>query len=42
MWLIGGAGAWFMLDFSYYGNTIASPEIIKLISPQRVADSFPR
>jgi MFS family permease len=33
MWLVGGAGAWFMLDFSYYGNTIASPEIIKLISP---------
>jgi MFS family permease len=32
MWLIGGAGAWFLLDFSYYGNTIASPEIIKLIS----------
>jgi len=33
MWLIGASGAWFMLDFSYYGNTIASPEIIKLISP---------
>jgi PHS family inorganic phosphate transporter-like MFS transporter len=33
LWLIGGAGAWFALDFAYYGNTIASPEIIKLISP---------
>jgi PHS family inorganic phosphate transporter-like MFS transporter len=33
LWLIGGAGAWFMLDFAYYGNTIATPEIIKLISP---------
>ncbi len=32
-WLIGAAGAWFALDFAYYGNTIASPEIIKLISP---------
>jgi MFS family permease len=32
-WLIGTSVAWFMLDFSYYGNTIASQEIIKLLSP---------
>ncbi len=32
-WLIGAALAWFALDFAYYGNTIASPEIIKLLSP---------
>jgi PHS family inorganic phosphate transporter-like MFS transporter len=32
-WLIGTSLAWFMMDFAYYGNTIASPEIIKLLSP---------
>jgi MFS family permease len=30
-WLIGTAACWFVLDFSYYGNTIASPEIIALL-----------
>jgi MFS family permease len=30
-WLIGTAVCWFMLDFAYYGNTIASPEIIGLM-----------
>ncbi|HTW11469.1 MAG TPA: MFS transporter, partial [Solirubrobacteraceae bacterium] len=30
---IGTSVCWFMMDFSYYGNTIASPEIIKLLSP---------
>jgi MFS transporter, PHS family, inorganic phosphate transporter len=33
LWLIGTSGAWFLLDFSYYGNTISSPEILKLLSP---------
>jgi len=33
LWLIGTAGAWFLLDFAYYGNTISSPEILKLINP---------
>lgn len=33
MWLIGAAGAWFLLDFAYYGNTISSPEILKLLNP---------
>jgi len=32
-WLIGASVAWFALDFAYYGNTIASPAIIKLLSP---------
>lgn len=30
-WLIGAAVAWAALDFTYYGNTIASPEIVGLI-----------
>ncbi len=32
-WLIGTAGCWALLDFSYYGNSISSPEILKLINP---------
>jgi MFS family permease len=32
-WLIGTAGAWAMLDFAYYGNTISSPEVLKAINP---------
>ena len=33
MWLIGTAGAWCLLDFAYYGNTISQPEILKLLNP---------
>jgi len=33
LWLIGTAGAWCLLDFAYYGNTISSPEILKLLNP---------
>jgi MFS transporter, PHS family, inorganic phosphate transporter len=33
LWLIGTAGAWALLDFAYYGNTISSPEILKLVNP---------
>jgi MFS family permease len=33
LWLIGTAGAWALLDFSYYGNTISFPEITKLMNP---------
>jgi MFS transporter, PHS family, inorganic phosphate transporter len=33
IWLIGTAGAWMLLDFCYYGNTISQPEIIKLADP---------
>ncbi|HLI41815.1 MAG TPA: MFS transporter [Streptosporangiaceae bacterium] len=32
LWLIGTAGTWLILDFCYYGNTISSPEILKLIN----------
>jgi MFS family permease len=32
-WLIGTAGAWALLDFCYYGNTISFPEITKLMNP---------
>src|ERR1022692_3980879 len=31
--LAGTAGTWFLLDYAYYGNTISTPQIIKLISP---------
>jgi MFS family permease len=31
--LAGTAGSWFLLDYAYYGNTISTPQIIKLISP---------
>lgn len=33
LWLIGTAVAWLLLDFCYYGNTISTPEILKLLSP---------
>ena len=32
-WLIGTAGCWALLDFCYYGNTISTPEILKLLNP---------
>jgi PHS family inorganic phosphate transporter-like MFS transporter len=32
-WLIGAAGAWALLDFCYYGNTISTPEILALLNP---------
>ncbi|HEY5986692.1 MAG TPA: MFS transporter, partial [Streptosporangiaceae bacterium] len=31
--LAGTAGCWFLLDYAYYGNTISTPQILKLISP---------
>jgi MFS transporter, PHS family, inorganic phosphate transporter len=33
-WLIGAAGAWFLIDVAFYGNTISSPIILKLLSPK--------
>ena len=33
LWLIGTAGCWMLLDFAYYGNTISSPEVLKVINP---------
>jgi MFS transporter, PHS family, inorganic phosphate transporter len=32
-WLLGTGGAWFLLDFAFYGNTISSPLVLKLLSP---------
>jgi MFS family permease len=31
--LASTAGCWFLLDYAYYGNTISTPQIIKLIAP---------
>jgi MFS transporter, PHS family, inorganic phosphate transporter len=33
LWLIGTSVAWLLLDFCYYGNTISTPEILKLLNP---------
>src|SRR5580698_1520225 len=33
LWLIGTAGAWALLDFCYYGNSISTPEILGLLNP---------
>jgi MFS transporter, PHS family, inorganic phosphate transporter len=33
IWLTGTAGCWALLDFCYYGNTISTPEILKLLNP---------
>lgn len=34
-WLIGAAGAWFLMDFAYYGNTVSSPLILKTLDPSK-------
>lgn len=31
--LIGTAGAWFLLDIAYYGNSVSSPLILKTLQP---------
>jgi MFS family permease len=31
--LIGACGAWFLLDFAYYGNTVSSSEIVNAVDP---------
>jgi MFS transporter, PHS family, inorganic phosphate transporter len=36
IWLIGTAGAWLLLDFCYYGNTISQPEILKALDPHAI------
>src|SRR6266536_2061188 len=33
MWLIGTAGAWFLLDIAYFGTTISSPLVLKSLNP---------
>ena len=32
-WLTGASLAWLLFDFVYYGNTIASPAIVKMVAP---------
>lgn len=32
-WIIGAAGAWFLLDIAYYGTTISSPLVLKSLNP---------
>jgi MFS family permease len=31
--LLGTAGTWFIFDYAYYGNTISTPQILKLVAP---------
>jgi MFS family permease len=31
--LVGTAGSWFMLDYTFYGNSISSPLILKALAP---------
>jgi PHS family inorganic phosphate transporter-like MFS transporter len=31
--LAGTAGTWFIFDYAYYGNTISTPQILKLVAP---------
>ncbi|MHB1525165.1 MAG: MFS transporter [Candidatus Dormibacteria bacterium] len=31
--LVGTAGSWFMLDYTFYGNSISSPLILKTLAP---------
>ncbi len=32
--LIGTAGSWFLIDIAFYGNSVSSPLILKLIEPK--------
>jgi PHS family inorganic phosphate transporter-like MFS transporter len=32
--LIGTAGSWFLMDIAFYGNSVSSPLILKLIQPK--------
>ncbi|MBV9581786.1 MAG: MFS transporter [Chloroflexi bacterium] len=34
-WLVGAAGAWFLLDYAYYGNTVSSQLILSALDPQK-------
>jgi MFS transporter, PHS family, inorganic phosphate transporter len=33
-WIIGTAGAWFLLDIAYYGTTISSPLVLGALNPK--------
>ncbi len=34
LWIIGAAGAWFLLDIAYYGTTISSPLVLGALNPK--------
>jgi len=34
LWIIGAAGAWFLLDIAYYGTTISSPLVLNALNPK--------
>jgi PHS family inorganic phosphate transporter-like MFS transporter len=34
IWIIGTAGTWFLLDFAYYGTTVSTATVVKLLSPK--------
>jgi MFS family permease len=33
LYLLGTAGTWFILDYAFYGNTISTPLILKMVHP---------
>ncbi|MGB7037256.1 MAG: MFS transporter [Xanthobacteraceae bacterium] len=33
--LIGASVAWFLMDFAYYGNTVSSPMVLSVITPDK-------
>ena len=35
--LVGTAGTWFVFDYAYYGNTISTPQILRLVAPHAPA-----
>jgi len=37
--LIGTAGAWFLFDYAYYGNTLSLPAILKGVDPHATLES---
>ncbi len=32
--ILGTAGAWFLVDYAYYGNTVCMPQILHAVSPK--------
>ncbi|MCY0899307.1 MAG: MFS transporter [Firmicutes bacterium] len=36
-YLVGTAGAWFLFDYAYYGNSISMPLVLKTVAPHSTA-----
>ena len=36
--VLGTAGAWFLFDYAYYGNTLSLPSILKEVSPNATVE----